>query len=128
MLIRLPSGILAESWRGTRRTTRSLLRWFLSSVALVALLVSDLVMFSAMVLRPPDRQVSLDCPRSNHQAHRCDSPPSDKVKTQIPLGAGSRFVQQVGPAKKKTVGKTMSKVRSFLIAARPSLGPLMINL
>lgn len=49
MLIRFPPGVTAESWSGTRKTTRSLLRRFLSSVTLVEVSGWDLPMFSGMV-------------------------------------------------------------------------------
>ena len=101
MLILLPSGILADSPTGTRRTTRSLLRRFLSSSVLVVLSELDLATSSGMLLRSPDGQVSLDYPGSCHQANRRDGRTSDKEKVHVPFGVGSRFVQEVGPGQEE---------------------------
>jgi len=101
MHIRFPSGIMADSWSRTRRTTRSLLRRFLSSIVLEILSRHDLVMSSRMLPRSPDRQGSPDGPKRCYQADRGDSRTSDKVKFHVPFRVGSRFVQEIGPGQEE---------------------------
>jgi hypothetical protein len=56
MLIRLPPGIRADSVTGTRKTTRSLLRRFRSSITPAVLSGLELPVCSDMLLQSPDSQ------------------------------------------------------------------------
>jgi hypothetical protein len=72
-----------------------------------------------MLLQSADRQVSLDCPGSYHQADRRNGRTSDKEKVHIPLEIGSRFVQQAGPGQESVKQCPDYGLFSLLLGLRP---------
>ncbi len=89
------------------------LRRFLSSIPCVFLSGLDLLVSSDMLLQPPDRELPLDCPTHCHQADRGDSRTNHKVNVHVPVGAASRFVEEVGPRQEEHWGKENAETAVF---------------